>query len=60
MENQGDLLLEQMKQQNDNKRKMAELTLREAEKALDSQIKLKQADQQLQMTLINNQNRRVS
>jgi len=60
MENQGDLMLEQMKQQGDNQRKRAELTLREAEKALDSQIKLKQADQQVQMTLINNQNRRVS
>ena len=59
IENQGDLVLEQMKQRGDDNRKKAELTLREAEKMLDSQIKLKQADQQVKMTLINNQNRRA-
>jgi hypothetical protein len=58
MENQGDLMLEQMKQQNESQRLKAQLTLREAEKMIDSKIKLRQADQQVQMTLVNNQNRR--
>ena len=47
-----------MKQQNESQRLKAQLTLREAEKMIDSKIKLRQADQQVQMTLVNNQNRR--